>query len=229
MKDVHYFIHYWNRLTSFLRETYFRRLMHAYIRLNPARPPTRKELILMKIAWCNPGFTASVDYLLDMSAVMMQCNGPILECGSGFTTVLCGVLAKQRKLELVSLEHRQASYQYLAGLLSELKLTNVNLKMAPLKDYGDFEWYDFKEKPPSDFDFIICDGPPWYTKGGRLGLIPVMLERLHPKCKILLDDVHRRNERQILNRWAEIVAFNYHVKGRPFSFAEITLESSLNN
>ena len=69
----------------------------------------------------------------------------------------------------------------------EIDLTNFPVKYAPIKDFGDFEWYDFGT--PDHFDFVVCDGPPQRTTlGARVGLLPVMESNLASGCLILYDD-----------------------------------------
>ncbi len=183
----------------------------------------------MKTAWCNPGFTASADYLQSMCELAMECNGSILECGSGISTVLCGLLARRKKVEVFSFEHRIESYDFLRPMLVEFGLTNVRLFHSPLTDYGNFEWYESPDAVPRDLDLVVCDGPPWYTKGGRFGLLPVMLPFLTEKCKILLDDAYRESEKRTIDQWRNFAEFDCVIRGYPFRFAEIQMKSKLAN
>ena len=54
---------------------------------------------------------------------------------------------------------------------------------------------------PDGIALVICDGPPSSTAGGRYGLVPVMKASLNTSCRILLDDTHRRKEREIIQHW----------------------------
>ncbi|MCV5153746.1 hypothetical protein OFC46_28050, partial [Escherichia coli] len=75
-------------------------------------------------------------------------------------------------------------------------LKNVSVRLAELKDYGDFSWYntqviyDF----PDSFSLVVADGPPGNTKGGRIGLLPLLKDRLSNDVQILLDDAERESE-----------------------------------
>lgn len=81
-------------------------------------------------------------------------------------------------------------------------LARLYQSSSPLKDYGDFCWYDAPlESMPDSFSLVICDGPPGATKGGRYGLVPFMRDRLRSGCVILLDDAEREEERTIAARW----------------------------
>lgn len=213
-------------LTEIIRKKYFIKninLFRDYIHL---RKPTVKELLWIKLSWFNPGFTASVGYLLKMIDLYMECNGSILECGTGISTVLGSIIAKKKNLEMISLEHRDDSYQHMLHTLSELKINNFNVFKSPLKNHGDFEWYDLDGISPRNVGLVICDGPPWHTKGGRYGLMPLMMPYFNNGCKILLDDTYRRSENRIISKWNKIVGIDYDIQGFPFSFAEIRLKTN---
>lgn len=56
----------------------------------------------------------------------------------------------------------------------------------------------------NDFDLLIVDGPPESTgEFARFPALPVLEKRLAESCTVLLDDVHRPNEAQILQDWQQ--------------------------
>ena len=157
------------------------------------------ELIL---AWGNSGWIAQEEYLRACMVSAMSSRGPTLDCGSGLSTVLLGVIAQQRGHEHWALEHLSEWRARVDRFLVRYRITAVRLCLAPIKRYGGFEWY----KPPlaqlpREFGLVVCDGPPADTLGGRYGLVPVMRHHLAPGCVILLDDASREQERAIAQRW----------------------------
>ncbi len=60
---------------------------------------------------------------------------------------------------------------------------------------------------------MVCDGPPETTRGGRYGLVPVMLEKLRADCTILLDDGAREGERETAERWAKLLGCTPEIIG----------------
>ncbi len=86
--------------------------------------------------------------------------------------------------------------------LREHHLPDV-LVEAPLVDYGEFSWYDVQQLPDTcrDISFVVCDGPPGSTPGGRYGLLPLMIGRMKPGCLILVDDTSRPQEAEMVKRW----------------------------
>jgi len=100
----------------------------------------------------------------------------------------------------------------------------VILCTTPLKDYGDFCWYDAPlASMPASFSLVVCDGPPGATKGGRYGLVPVLGKRLSYGCVIMLDDAAREQELAIARRWeAELDAF-LKLRGSRKPYIELTV------
>jgi hypothetical protein len=152
--------------------------------------------------WGNPGWSAQEEYLRVCVTQALRCNGPTLECGSGLTTLLLGVVAQRSGREHWALEHEREWSVRVRRCVARYGLSAVRVNTAPLKHYAGFDWYDppLAEMPPQ-FAMVVCDGPPSGTVGGRYGLVPVMRERLRPGCVILLDDAWREDERAVARRW----------------------------
>jgi hypothetical protein len=82
------------------------------------------------------------------------------------------------------------------------RVPEVNLCYAPLRDYGEFNWYDPPmAKMPPKFSLVICDGPPDLANGGRYGLLPVLADRLESGTMILFDDAREPGQPEVLQRW----------------------------
>jgi len=176
--------------------------IRAIRRLPAGEVPDRQTLIELVTGWSNDGFVARVDYLQEVASRAAATTGPILECGSGITTVLMGLLTQGRKAEVYSLEHHPEWHRKVESVLKRNQLANVHACLSPLRDYGDFDWYDPPlENLPNNFSLVVCDGPPGSTRGGRYGLLPVMGNRLPANSVILLDDTDRPEEQAIMNRW----------------------------
>ena len=65
----------------------------------------------------------------------------------------------------------------------------------------------------SEFQLIVCDGPPGHTLGGRYGLLPIVGNRLRKGAVILLDDAERSEEQVALRRWAKEAGWEHTIKG----------------
>ena len=105
------------------------------------------------------------------------------------------------------------------------RIGTTRVLFAPLRNYGDFTWYD----PPTDevphgIRLVVCDGPPGSTPGGRYGLLPVLGDRLDPGAVVLLDDAERATETHVLERWrAERALEVQHFRPSRSGYAVITL------
>jgi hypothetical protein len=178
--------------------------------------PSRPLLSQLIVGWSNEGYAANVDYLEAVARFSTNTEGPILECGTGVTTILLGLLNERRHIEVWSLEHSPEWKTRIAQVLARNEITNVRLCCSPLIDYGEFVWY---EPPlgqmPKAFSLVICDGPPGSTKGGRYGLLPVVGNRLPPGSTILLDDSSRPGEVELIKRWRDEGRFETQLIGCP--------------
>jgi hypothetical protein len=153
-------------------------------------------------AWGNTGWSAQEEYLRVCITQALGSTGPTLECGSGLSTLLLGVVAQRKGFEHWALEHQREWSVRVHRDLARYGLRSVHVSTAALKQYDGFNWYDAPlEQMPAHFALVICDGPPSGTPGGRYGLVPVMRNRLRPGCVILLDDAWREDERAVARRW----------------------------
>jgi hypothetical protein len=163
----------------------------------------------LRDAWGNLGFSADLTHLRAALDYAQDSNGPILECGSGLTTPRLALLHGPA---VWSLEHMAEWRRRIRGRLW-LAGARGNVLHAPLKSYGSFEWYDVPAGLPSEFQLIVCDGPPGHTLGGRYGLLPIVGNRLRKGAVILLDDAERSEEQVALRRWAKEAGWEHTIKG----------------
>jgi len=81
------------------------------------RQSTRGSVSLLRYAWNNDSFSADVDYLMAVAREAEKARGPILECGSGITTLLLGVIAQRRGIEVCTFEHDAKWWAAAKGVL----------------------------------------------------------------------------------------------------------------
>jgi len=195
------------------------------VRACPAgQPVPRRVLRKLLRAWGNPGYAAGLRYLEQIARLMRETEGVVLECGSGVTTLLAGLLAEKYGRHVWTLEHHPDWCGTIRRQLARRGIRTVKVCHAPLTGYGDYEWYRIPEIPlPADFGLVICDGPPGRTQGGRYGMLPQMQARLRPDCRILMDDTHRRKERAVMDRWAALRPVRRQPVGRFGFYTELAL------
>ena len=183
--------------------------IRAIAKLPDGEVPGRRLLSELIAGWSNEGYSANLEYLEALAGASLKTAGPILECGTGASTIVLGILCGKRNVEVWSLEHFPEWRERVSEALNENGLSEVHVCASPLKDYGDFAWYDPPlAEMPREFSLVICDGPPGSTKGGRYGLLPVMGNRLPPGATILLDDAGRPGELELIKKWELEAGFN---------------------
>jgi hypothetical protein len=175
--------------------------------------PSRSQLTDLITGWSNEGFAANLEYLEAVAEHSVKTKGPVLECGSGVTTILMGILCGKRNVAVWSLEHYDEWRERVSGVLADNGIAAARICSAPLVEYGEFVWYDPPlAQMPEAFSLVICDGPPGSTKGGRYGLLPVLGARLQD-ATILLDDAGRPGEAELIKRWENEARFQTEVRG----------------
>ncbi len=189
---------------EFFHGYYFSLAVRRVMTERPNGYPLFEDLVELRRRWGNEGFAISVEILEEVVKRAEKTKGPILECGSGLTTILLGMIARKRGIEVWSLEHNPTWAHYVEKILQQCKIQGVEICQAPLYDYGEFTWYQPPwERMPSGFQLIVCDGPPGSIPGGRYGLVPLSKEKFDKNAIIILDDAQRPMEAEIARRWAE--------------------------
>jgi hypothetical protein len=208
-------------IKSFLLRRQLRRAIEKIRRLPKDVVPSRELLSELMAGWGNEGYAANLDYLEEVAKRAVSAAGPVLECGSGATTILLGVLCAKREIEVWSLEHSPEWRARIVELLERSGISGSGVCSAPLVEYGEFDWYDPPlAKLPKNFALVICDGPPGSTKGGRYGLLPVMNDRLGSGSYVLVDDAGRPAEAEMIARWEREFQFEtetFNAQGGKFA------------
>ena len=182
----------------------------------------------MIYGWGNERWSAQDDYLAACAEQALNSKGPILECGSGLTTIVVGAIAKRRGVRLWALEHSPDWAAKVQGYLDRYAIDSVVLSSRPLRDGGAFAWYDPPlDSMPDSFDLVVCDGPPGTTKGGRFGLVPIMGARLKQGTVILLDDAGREEELAIARHWQAELGASLEILGSNRPYLKMTLIAGL--
>lgn len=204
-----------NKIKSINRE---RQLGVAMKRLTAALErgtPEADILAELGRAWGEDGYRAVGGYLEEVAHFAMEARGPVLEIGSGLTTLILGALVARRGIPVWTLEHHPEYFGRTEETLKSLGLANIHLTFAPLRDYGDFCWYDPPlDSLPRDFSLVIADGPPGDVKGGRFGLLPVLRSHFAPGVVVLLDDAERAREKAVLEKWEKEYGLSQELHSR---------------
>jgi predicted O-methyltransferase YrrM len=139
-----------------------------------------------------------------VTGLARQCRGPIIEAGSGLSSVFMGMVGEK----VYSLEHEQFHAAQTIAWAEEAGVSNVGVCYAPLKDF----WYDLgKFDLPRKFALGFCDGPP-RLYGTRMKFF----EHIAPRCTVMVvDDFH--SDMAYANRvrqWALEHGYEVEILGR---------------
>lgn len=186
--------------------------------LQSGRTPRLALIEQLVHAWGNEAWCASAAYLSAILDWLPQTSGSIVECGSGISTLLLATAAMLSGRKICSLEHDTAWAAFIEQRTPNRLRSRVSLSVRPLTNYGEFEWYSIDPAAtPGSIGFVVCDGPPAATRGGRYGLAPVLGNQLAAGAIILLDDTQRSEERAILERWCTELGATVIQEGETFT------------
>jgi hypothetical protein len=196
------------------RRFLFTRAMRDLAREPPGRVPSDRLLRRLRRGWGNEDWSAHLAYLRAVCVFASDAGGPILECGSGLTTVLIGAMCAEGA-EPISVEHSPEWARRVNAALARHGLPG-RVEHRPLQSYEGFDWYE-----PSfladrfGFRLVICDGPPGSTEGGRYGLLPLCRDHLAAEWVILADDAERPGDAAVLERWKREFGCTYRIESGP--------------
>jgi hypothetical protein len=205
---------------AYLKDT--QRDFKLWMTLMPLREKgrmTTAEVSAFHRAWGNEGFAADSDYLATLLTMLHA--GPVLECGTGGTTLLASVMGQRNGFKTYCLEQNP---DWAAPVNRYVRRSStVQVLNAPLKTFGEYFWYDAPTDLPNHFALVICDGPyidatlgdPAYS-AWRYGVLPWFNGTGRTFDALLLDDVNDPRASAILRRWEE----EFHVKAKRLSSAK---------
>ncbi|MDT4907325.1 MAG: hypothetical protein QOI69_566 [Pseudonocardiales bacterium] len=139
----------------------------------------------------------------------------IVECGSGISTVILARLLRERGdgATITSLEHDAGWAALVTDMLRRESLGDVaQVVHAPLE--GDPAWYarSALAETPDHVDLLVVDGPPAHAAGHGLRRAPALgafAPRLTRTATVVLDDVNRPGEREVLTGWESETAWRF--------------------
>jgi hypothetical protein len=174
--------------------------------ISPALWPELRE------AWGNTAFSADAGYLAEIAARALARRGPVLECGSGLSTLVLGVIADTRQARVWSLEQDGEWLRLVSGMLAQFAVRRVALWHTPLVLRGDYAWFDLAGRDlPRAFLHVFCDGPAvlshWPAPihlAWRRGVVPELLQLGIGFDEIVLDDADDPRCGALCEYWSQL-------------------------
>jgi hypothetical protein len=195
-------------ITSARRAVDSHRLGRCVDRLRSGAAIDRELLGTARRAWGNEAWSADLRYLEEGTTRASRSTAPILECGTGLTTLLACAVAERNGVPVHCLEQDASWVDVVRGALARYGL-KARVSYAPLVPHDDFVWYDLRGiELPKRFGLVLCDGPailePWGPEiraAWRVGVLPVLSEQGITVDEVLLDDVDEPRAPRLLERW----------------------------
>jgi glycosyltransferase involved in cell wall biosynthesis/predicted O-methyltransferase YrrM len=144
--------------------------------------------------------------------ILLEQPKVVVECGSGASTMWIGrALRRVGEGRLVSLESSADWVAIVTGMLHYEGLGSVEVRHAPMEPIQVAQheqlWYSASALADvEEIDLLLVDGPPGRTnKLARYPAVPAMCHKLRPGATVMLDDCHRRDEKETVRRWLDEV------------------------
>lgn len=163
---------------SYLRRNNGLTMKHALGLIREGKE-TDADIIELVSDWSNDGWAAGHELIKASIQVARQAKGPIIECGSGLTTLVMAATGA----EVHSLEH---DLGWLNRVQKDLS-GDATVYHAPLTQYEKGRWYGDANLPWDKCDIILCDGPPRTISNRKILFDFMAAKHANPRC-ILVDD-----------------------------------------
>ncbi len=165
-----------------------------------------------------PDWSAAADFLEQIADYCLAEKPQlIVECSSGLSTLILARCCQiNNQGQVISLENGgefTATTEATLTRFSAEKWATVN--HSPLTttsvEKEIFQWYKLPELPNIPIDLLVIDGPSGFIQPlSRYPALPMLYQRLAPRCTIFLDDAARDDEQEIIRRWlASYPEFQY--------------------
>jgi Methyltransferase domain len=140
-----------------------------------------------------------------------------IECGSGVSTVVLAPLLRRRGggATIVALEHDAQWAALVTDMLRRESLGDIaRVVHAPLQ--GDPPWYarSALAEMPDHVDLLVVDGPPAHAPEQGRRRAPALAAfgpRLTETSTVILDDINRPGEREVLTCWESETPWRFTV------------------
>jgi predicted O-methyltransferase YrrM len=156
------------------------------------------------------------------AAISARERPTVLECGCGYSTMRLAEVVHARGGRLISLEHdpawaaRVEDTLVAAGLAETARIIRAPLEPCALGRAG-LPWYAERalQSLAASIDVLLVDGPPAFEPGAGLSrypALPALAQRLAPDAVVILDDIDRPGELQVLTAWEHDTDFRFDIR-----------------
>jgi len=159
-----------------------------------------------------------------LNDIVINRRNCMVECGGGISTLYMARLLSTQGGHLYTIDHDERWAGLLSNMLQEEGLGSVvTVIHAPMEpnEYAleGNKWYSAtqieKELTDKRIDLLLVDGP--LACEPEIGLarypaVPYFKSRLSADCTVILDDIHRKGEREIVQRWSRDLGIPFQMR-----------------
>ncbi|HUS15988.1 MAG TPA: class I SAM-dependent methyltransferase [Chloroflexia bacterium] len=191
----------------------------------------RKDILAMQVLaplssrylpWAQAAMRPSAIAAL-LNEIVINRRRRVVECGGGVSTFYIGRLLSRQGGHLYTIEHDEDWARLLAAELTAEGLAGVvTVICAPLAPTSvgwpgrSTPWYAEDQltclQRAGGIDLLIVDGPPAYSadlRYARYPAVPFFKDALAADYAVVLDDINRRGEQEILERWESMLGVKF--------------------
>jgi hypothetical protein len=156
-----------------------------------------------------------------LNEIIIYQRKSIVECGGGISTLFIAKILSQYGGHLYTIDHDEAWVEILKTTIGYWGLDQyVSIILAPMAasdlSLNGLSWYDTTAISPKmkdvAIDFLVVDGPLAYAKGfehARYPALPYFLPHFTPDFSVVLDDIGRNGEKDIIQRWSKLAELEF--------------------
>lgn len=153
-----------------------------------------EALCALSYAWGNTSHSLRPSALQRLHRLALTASRPILDLGSGLSTIVAAVAAEKAGVAIFALENDRGHFLKLGRALLDLGLKSVELRHCPLVD----GWYSIPRDLPDSFGLVVIDGPMILENRGRAyDLLGDRIKTAH----VIADDINFQPIAFPFNRW----------------------------
>jgi predicted O-methyltransferase YrrM len=180
---------------------YERAWTHA---LDPKRGAPDGALVeqLMR-GWGDASLVPNDPFLWSCIQEVSRTRGPIIQLGSGLTTLVLAIFAQRCGRHLWVLEHNRHWANTVSSHLEEHGISLAHVITAPLTNVGRGVWYNVDVRQlPKSCSLVVCDGDS-VAPTGYPHVLDRLVEHLSPEAVVIVRNVRRSGDAKYLTAWAK--------------------------
>jgi hypothetical protein len=152
--------------------------------------------------------------------ILLNHRATVVECGAGLSTLYAAKALSLQGGRLISIESDPAWAERVAGQINEFGLAPhalvVNARLTEWAHRGEtYLWYDVatveeRLAAAAPVDLLVVDGPSRSVcRHARYPALPVVKPHLGHSYGIILHDIDRPDEREVVDRWRQEVSAEF--------------------